>query len=214
MLRNIFPIEKLRLKQKFLGARVPTTPKHWNYFLSVETELVACARYVEFAEANFSCYSNEFAKLIMLAASEVDSIFQELCAYLNPSARADKINEYYPILLESYPLLTRCEIGIDRYQLSLKPWGDWTVSERPNWWSKSYNKLKHERYANFASATLEARLNAVGAQFLALQLYHRSVHKEDVSVDLSMRSALFGPKMPETYKGGTFWSYGDPFAHL
>lgn len=193
---------------------MPNTPKHWNYFLTVEAELLACTRYVEFAEPNFACYSNEFAKLIVLAASEVDSIFQELCAHLNPSARASKINDYYPILSESYPLLTRCEVSISRYQLSLQPWKNWTINERPNWWSKSYNKLKHERYANFASATLEATLNAVGAQFLALQLYHHSVFGEYVSVDLSMRSALFGPKLPDTYKGGAFWSYGNPFANV
>lgn len=193
---------------------MPTTPKHWNYFLAVEAELVACTRYVEFAEANFSCYSNEFAKLIVLASAEVDSIFQELCNHLLPGARADGIRAYYPILLDRYPLLTRCEIAIPRYQLALQPWKDWTEDQRPDWWSKSYNKLKHERSANFHSATLEAALNAASAQFLALQLYHHAVHGEHVSVDLSTRSALFAPKMPENYKGGTFWGYGDPFDYL
>ncbi|AEF98674.1 hypothetical protein [Methylomonas methanica] len=193
---------------------MPTIPKHWNYFLAVEAELVSCSRYVEFSKANFSCYSNEFAKLIVLAASEVDSIFQELCAHLEPNQKAEKIIEYYPILLAKYPLLTDCEVAIDRYQLTLQPWKDWDRLKRPDWWSKSYNKLKHERYANFSSATLEAALNATGAQFLALQLYHHATNNEYVSVDFSMRSALFGPRLPDTYKGGTFWSYGNPFAHL
>lgn len=193
---------------------MPTTPKHWNYFLAVEAELVACARYVEFSNANYACFSNEFAKLIVLAAAEVDSIWQELCAHLAPEAGASKITEYYPILLARYPLLTQCEIAIPRYQLAFSPWKEWTESERPDWWSKSYNKLKHERTAHFSSATLEAALNAVGAQFLALQLYHHTVNNEHVSVDLSMRSALFAPRMPDTYKGGMFWYYGDPFAHL
>lgn len=193
---------------------MPTTPKHWNYFLAVEAELVTCTRYVEFSEANFACYSNEFAKLIVLAASEVDSIFQELCAHLNPAVRANKIDEYYPILLQKYPLLTQCEVAIPRHQLVMQPWKHWTTSQRPDWWSKSYNKLKHERSANFSRATLEAALNAASAQFLALQLYHHAVHEEHVCVDFSMRSALFEPKMPDTYKGGTFWNYGDPFDHL
>ncbi|RUR67350.1 hypothetical protein EJP67_09785 [Variovorax guangxiensis] len=193
---------------------MPTTPKHWNYFLAVEAELVACSRYVEFSPNNFLCYSNEFAKLIVLASAEVDSIFQELCKRLAPSSKAEKITDYFPILMNAYPLLTQCEVAIARYQLALKPWQGWTTSQRPDWWSKSYNKLKHERSANFSNATLEAALNAIGAQFLALQLYHYAAHNEHVSVDLSMRSALFGPKMPDTYKGGTFWSYGDPFSHL
>lgn len=193
---------------------MPTAPKHWNYFLAVEAELVTCARYVEFSQENFGCYSNEFAKLIVLAAGEVDSIWQELCAFLSPSSKAKNITEYYPIILDRYPLLTQCEVAIPRYQLTLCPWKDWTPDRRPEWWSQSYNKLKHERYANFSSATLESTLNAVGAQFLALQLYHNAVHDEHVKVDLSMRSALFDPKLPDEYGGGTFWSYGDPFDHL
>lgn len=193
---------------------MPATPKHWNYFLAVEAELVACARYVEFSPDNFRCYSNEFAKIILLAAGEVDSIWHELCALLQPSSKAKSIGKYYPILLDEYPLLTKCEIAIPRYQMSFCPWRDWTAAQRPGWWSQSYNKLKHERYANFSSATLESTFNAVGAQFLALQLYHHAVSGEHVEVDLSMRSALFAPKLPDTYKGGTFWAYGDPFHHL
>lgn len=193
---------------------MPTTPKHWNYFLAVEAELVSCTRYVEFAEANFSCYSNEFAKLIVLAAAEVDSIFQELCAHLRPSPKATKIDQYFSILADKYPLLTKCEVAIPRYQLLLQPWKDWTREIRPDWWSKSYNKLKHERSSNFHSATLKAALEAIGAQFLALQLYHHTLHDEFVEVEIVERSALFAPKMPDHYKGGMFWHYGDPFEHL
>jgi len=193
---------------------MPIAPKHWNYFLAVEAELVACTRYVDFSPSNFLCYSNEFAKLIVLAGAEVDSIFQELCAHLQPSEKAEKITQYHPILLAQYPLLTQCEVAIARYHLTLQPWKNWSNTQRPNWWSQSYNKLKHERHAHFSSASLEAALNATAAQFLALQLYHHAVHNEHVSVDLSMRSALFGPKLPSSYRGGTFWSYGDPFSHL
>lgn len=193
---------------------MPATPKHWNYFLAVEAELVSCARYVEFSKENFGCYSNEFSKLIVLAASEVDSIWHELCKYLSPLSKAKKITGYYAVLLEQYPLLTQCEVAIPRYQLTFCPWKGWTEDQRPDWWSKSYNKLKHERHANFSSATLEATLNAVGAQFLALQLYHHATHGEHVAVDLSMRSALFSPRVPDANRGGAFWSYGDPFDHL
>lgn len=193
---------------------MPTTPKHWNYFLAVETELLACARYVEFSHANYQSYSNEFSKLIVLAASEVDSIFNELCGLIDPSSGATKITDYRPILLRRFPLLPQCEVAIPRFQLTLQPWKNWTEEKRPEWWSKSYNKLKHQRHEYFSNATLEAVLNAVGAQFLALQFYHLVAVGEHVSVDLSMRSALYNPRLPDTYKGGAYWSYGDPFANL
>lgn len=193
---------------------MPVHPKHWNYFLAVEAELATCTRYVEFTENNYTCYSNEFAKLILLAASEVDSIFYELCKYISPSAKADRINKYYSVLAEKYPFITNCEVFISRHQLVLKPWDGWSTSQTPNWWSKSYNKLKHERISHLSTATLESALNAVGAQFLALQLYHHTINGEWMSVELSMRSTLYGPRLPDSYGGGAFWSYGDPFANL
>jgi len=193
---------------------MPKTPKHWNYFLAVELELLGTARFVEFAPANYGCFSNEFAKLIVLASSEVDSIFSELCRHIAPQESAGKITDYYPILLNKYPRLIDCQLSIDRYQITLQPWQQWTEINRPDWWSKSYNKLKHERSEHLERATLEAALNAVGAQFLALQLFHHAVHGEHVSVDLSLRSTLFAPKAKGEFRGGAYWSYGDPFDHL
>lgn len=193
---------------------MPTTPKHWNYFLAVESELLTCTRYVEFCQDNYSCYSNEFSKIIVLAASEVDSIFQETCKHLDPTSNATKITDYYPVIARRFHRLSACEVSIARYQLNLKPFLNWTQGKRPDWWSKGYNKLKHERSANFSNASLLFALNAVGAQFLALQLYHYVVHNEWVSVDLSMRSALYGPSLPDSYKGGAFWGYDNPFGHI
>lgn len=191
-------------------------PKHWNYFLAIEAELLSCTRYVEFSSQNFSCYSNEFAKLIVLAGAETDSIFAELCNHLSPASKAGNITQYRPILLEKYPLLTRCEITIDRYQLSLNPWKDWTEAYSPSWWRHSYNKLKHERSEHFHSASLEAALNAVAAQFLAILLYHHAFHGEYVQVDNSLASVLYStkPSNSDFDQGGLILFYGDPFAHL
>jgi hypothetical protein len=116
--------------------------------------------------------------------------------------------------MEEFPLLSRCEVTIPRYNLEIRPWKNWTKEQRPEWWSKSYNKLKHDRFEHFSSANLEAVLNAVGAQFLATQLYHYTNTGEYVSVDIILRSALFSPKLAENYRGGAFWSYGDPFSYL
>lgn len=180
--------------------------------MAVEAELVTCTRYVEFSEKNFSCYSNEFAKIILLAASEVDSIHRDICAILAPSEKAGTISEYYPILTKEFPELCSCQVEISRYMIRVQPWRGWTDAQRPPWWSKGYNKLKHQRLAHLSSASLESALNAVAAQFLALQLFHYVHNAEWVEIDLSLRSALFGP--PTTGLGGTFWGYGNPFSHL
>jgi hypothetical protein len=191
---------------------MPYLVKHWEYFLTVEAELTNCARYVAFTEDNYLCYSNEFAKVILLAASEVDSIFQEMCTHLG--TKADKIHKYRPVLVERFPKLISCRLSIERYRLDMQPWKGWSESKNPDWWSASYNKLKHDRFKYFKNATLISALNAVAAQFLAVQLYHLAFHGETITVDIAQNSALFRNKRHPADRGGARWTYGDPFSYV
>lgn len=193
---------------------MPERSKHWNYFLAVEADLMTCSRYVEFAKPNFSCYSNEFAKIIILAGAEVDSILSELCEVISPGCGVDRITRYFPIVLQRFPQLVQAEVSYPRFDLHIHPWADWTAKQGPDWWRKSYNKLKHVRHDEFDSATLEAALKAVGSQFLALQLYHIARFGESLHVEISERNMLVWPRIPNWNKGGTFWGYGDPFHSL
>jgi hypothetical protein len=193
---------------------MPITPKHWNYFLGVESELVACTRFVEFTENNFSCYSNEFAKIIVLASAEVDSILRELCKEVNSASNAHNIAKYYPVLISRFPHFQKCKVDIPRYKLRIDPWENWTLDTRPDWWSKGYNKLKHERSENFSNASLKNALSAVGAQFLAVLHYHQHMHNESVSVDFSLRTALYSTCRPEADRSGMYWNYGEPWHHV
>ena len=193
---------------------MPERSKHWNYFLAVEADLMACSRYVEFAQPNFSCYSNEFAKLIILAGAEVDSILGELSEIISPGCKAGRITDYFPVVSQRFPKITQVEVSYPRFDLHVQPWDGWTAAKGPDWWSKSYNKLKHVRHDEFNSATLEAALKAVGSQFLMLQLYHLAKFGEDLSVEVSERNMLVWPRIPNWNKGGVFWAYGDPFDSL
>ena len=51
---------------------------------------------------------------------------------------------------------------IPRYKICLQPWKEWSEKKSPYWWSKGYNKIKHERDKYFKEANLYNALNAVG----------------------------------------------------
>ena len=54
-------------------------PQHsWYYFLAIESDLERTARFVEPAVANDSCYSVEFARLLMGAAAEIEAVATQL----------------------------------------------------------------------------------------------------------------------------------------
>jgi hypothetical protein len=50
------------------------------------------------------------------------------------------------------PLFVEFEILMSRYKLTFIPWNNWEVGSSPNWWSKGYNKIKHERDQYFHEA--------------------------------------------------------------
>ena len=38
---------------------------HWNYFLSVEADLLELSRFIEFDKRNYKCFSVEMARLLI-----------------------------------------------------------------------------------------------------------------------------------------------------
>ena len=50
----------------------------WNYFLMLESDLDNTSRYIE-PQGQENVYSFEFAKLLILACTEVESVFKAIC---------------------------------------------------------------------------------------------------------------------------------------
>ncbi len=187
------------------------SPPHWEYFLSIESDLERCSRFVEFAPNNYSTYSVEFARVIMAAASEFDTLAKKLCKLINSSEQSDKITDYYPIITAKYPNFTDYEISIPRYTqlLSFKPWKDWDSSKRPDWWSKGYNKIKHERDQHFKKANLENAILATSGLLTGI-LYFYDCDSSNHTIDSSQAPKLLVPQNNNQsgfQSASTSWSY-------
>jgi len=186
------------------------SPKFWEYYLSIEADLAACSRFVEFTEANYATYSTEFARIIVAAAAEIDAILSELCGVLDPRAKAGTINQYHPIICTQFPVFTQCGVEVRRSHLFLEPWRGWEKGQSPNWWGQGYNKIKHDRTNHFQEANLLNALQAVGALFLTILHFHHHGTNRPMSVDMNRGAQLFTPAKAEGDKSGTYWFYGVP----
>lgn len=155
-----------------MAIRIQTIPKHWNYFLSIEEDVSALARWIEFHQDNFSCYSIQLARLLMVASAETDVVAKRLAAHIDKEANAQSINRYRDIIIRAYPKLPRAVVEMPRYGLKLKPWECWNRPERPPHWWTANNHVKHHRNDKFNEATLGHSLNAVSGLFLLLALYY------------------------------------------
>lgn len=132
---------------------------YWEFFLSIEDELVQTARFVEFNEDHLNVYSIAFSRILMASAAEVDVVAKALCRNIAPETSPERITDYHPVILRRFPRFPLMEVSIPRHGISQKPWESWAAAKSPTWWT-AYNKVKHERIDNYNKATLQ---NAIGA---------------------------------------------------
>ncbi len=173
-----------------MGIHEAPTPKHWNYFLAVEADLVRLSRYLEPTKDNFTAHSLELARILFAASTEVDVVCRRFCEKLDKKTRADNIVKYRKQLLSAQPRITNAIVQIPRYGLTLNPWEQWAKEASPVWW-KAYNNVKHQRDIHFSEANLKNTLNAVAGLFVLLLFYYRNEAK----------AGLLNPD-PEIFRAG------------
>jgi hypothetical protein len=149
---------------------------HWNYFLALEEDLEKISRYVEFDTENLQTYSIEFAHLLLASSSEVDVILKEISSLIDPSSKAQNINDYRKaIKTKLTPFISEGFINekvyIPRFNLDFNPWSNWHIDTNPNWWV-SYNNVKHRRNKFFSEANLQNVLNSLGALLITTVYYY------------------------------------------
>jgi hypothetical protein len=152
---------------------------HWNYFLAIEESADRISQYVEFVQGNYSTYSVEIARLFMTATQEIDVLLKQICHM--KGSTADNECAYRRFIPTVYPTFSNAEVQISRYDLSFKPYLDWSnldVSRRttPTWWTAN-NKVKHERHTHFNMASLGNMLNAISGLLIANIYYHDACGK-------------------------------------
>ena len=150
---------------------------YWQFFVALESDIEATTQYVECYEANHNTYSVAYAQIILSAGSEVDVVSKLLCNKVQPTSKAENINDYRTILHSEYNSLHDLKVLIPRYNLSLTPWDSWVSANNPDWW-KLYNKIKHERHNFYKEANLKNALFSVSGLFcLVLYLYHQELRE-------------------------------------
>ena len=186
-----------------MGIPSTKTDMHWNYFLSVEQDLEHLARYIEFHEDNYDCYSVEIVRLLIASAAEADIVCKQICQAINHNSTADKINAYREEIVPAYPVIAQFEVIAPRYGLRFQPWINWS---RPNgvplWWT-AYNKAKHERHTHYAKANLKNVLNAVAGLFVAC-LY---LYKDKAKAAELIPSPMILRPSEERYSGTSFGGF-------
>lgn len=187
-------------------------PPYWEYFLAIEDDLLKTSRFVEFTKSNFHVHSIEFARLLLVSASETDVIAKEFCKLLTPDSKREDINDYQAIILKSYPKFSTIELNIPRFNLVITPWQEWNGGKKLSWW-QAYNGIKHERSKNYEQATLGNVLNSVSGLFSLSLYYYREIPHSNMT--LNPPPKLFSSRQFSGVDAHTqIWAYDLPDAYL
>lgn len=157
---------------------------HWMYFLSLEEDLIALARYVEFSEPNFEVFSIECTRLLLAACSEVD-VVMKLLATPCSAREVRNLGECRELLFDRHPIIAEASVSIPRHSLMLTPWASWKEGKQPSWWD-GYNAVKHRRSEHYAQATLRNVLDAIAGLLVALLVYLRQTKAVDIIMPATM----------------------------
>ncbi|SDH54549.1 hypothetical protein SAMN04487975_105182 [Planococcus glaciei] len=149
---------------------------HWQYYLSIEKMLAKTNQYVMHSDKNKNVYSDEFASIILLSCSELDSLFKQLCINcgIQSKGRHFNINDYAPAIQRcmsnDFGIATSTRTLNDD-NLVIIPFNNINAAKtyaNLHWW-KDYQLIKHDRIKNVAAGNLLNAVSSVAAHFLVLR---------------------------------------------
>lgn len=174
---------------------------YWKQYISLERDLINMSDYVDIDSKNYGCFSNNFAKIFMMACSELDSLAEVFASIVKkdrsengkmPITFPQKIN----MLLYEYPNLSNKRVSTRKSvcNLNFVPFSNFKENEAGDWW-KDYNLVKHNRTEsksegkyNYEKANLKNTMMSLAALFLLCCLISEYI---DEKAKLEPDSCLF-----------------------
>lgn len=192
-------------------------PPHLNYYRLLERDLEQCFRFVEPKADQFGVYSDEFARIILMAASEIENALKAFAFWLRvkggaAEAEPRNILEFYRVVTAAFPSFCTMSVFMPRQSLLLTPWEDWSVTSAPDWWSNGYNKIKHDRINNESAPTLRRAIYAVGALQVVLLHYYRVRYPGGMIADRGIPEVIvpWDERNAEWGNASTLWDWHLP----
>ena len=152
----------------------------WDYYLLIENDMAQTSQYVE-PVGQEKVYSLEFAKIIVLVCTEVDSVMNQICYELSGETQGE-IKEYKGIILEYIPKIVTAKVTIPRWNKTIRPFSRW--NKGPLAWWKTYTDVKHWRSIEFKQANYKNAVVTLSALYLLI-LYLADICGYSVDTDKS-----------------------------
>jgi len=145
---------------------------HWQFFESLDDELILLSRTIDFAKENFPTHSVHLTRMYLAICSEVDVVSKLLCSRIAPKEKARTIDDYRELIKDFYPKIPEVKVTIPFHDLVFEPWIEWKSGVNPLWWN-NHNKVKHERNKYYQNGNLGNVLLSAAGLLIILTYYHQ-----------------------------------------
>lgn len=153
-------------------------------------------QYVEPCEKNMEVHSIRFAKILLAAASETDTVLKRLCKVLDRGCCVRSEQGYRSELVLRHGLpFSKVRVVATRYCLEMRPWQNWSAAnpKTPYWWT-AYNNVKHQLDDCYRDASMRNAFKSLCGLFVALLFLYRA---EDIDmVDPAPKLLMIGSGIP------------------
>lgn len=161
---------------------------YWSYYLSIERMLEDTRRFVAASYENKNTYSDEFAKIILLSCSEIDSILKIICKLKGVEKKDSEYNmKLYVQVLSEFKNIRESAYSpdlstyIDEKALIVYPFKEMDNHKKYGgleWWS-AYQALKHNRLESATSGNLYNAVSSVAAHYTLIRILIEFLHDYD-----------------------------------
>lgn len=169
---------------------------HWQYFLKLESDFYAAARYIGRSQTNDTTCSIEFAQQLVCINLECEAVIRKICKTIDKKNPATNMGNYKRTLLNKFPLIHTAPVHADLFHRTVLPFAGWNISGgRLDWWN-AFQDIKYHRENNFEKANLINTLEALSA-LLILELYLYASFSPKGAEPLGGTKLLSAPGMPQ-----------------
>lgn len=203
-----------------------TNYHYWQYFLSLEADLITTSRYIDFTGVNdinlennnSNTFSTELLRIFLTACAECENILKifakqyrlDIAQQNNPDVddeELEKIREtvkkldIQPLRNDirdsgTYGTLFNHTISCPAYSLNFTPWTGWDTSHDPPQWWTDHNVVKHRRANDEESNYHLANLSNTLTSVAALMCLLFEYYKRPLNRNEGVNVIEYGVSLP------------------
>ncbi|MDA3963139.1 MAG: hypothetical protein PF961_20335 [Planctomycetota bacterium] len=158
----------------------------WPYYRMTVKEILSVRSFIEFTTDNAKSHGQKFSELIILMGVEIETLLR---GYAGSSKSRPNMNDYKSAMNDRCPGVINIQIRSLHYDTEKvrQPFPHLSQNDSYDWWD-TYTGLKHDRYLNSKSATLENTFIVLAAYFAVAMI---ASHEDSSLFDQGQRVGGF-----------------------